>query len=597
MFLALAVVCLLVASSSGVASGSIVYQVPTGIAGDCSADVTQPILSWIASVPDNSVLSFGNGACYRIDGTLQFSNRNGLDLEGNGSTFRALTAPTASRAVWRVIDSTGIDLHNMTIDGDYANGGTFNSGLQGASGISLQGTSADIGSVTISNVGGDCVYFGQGQTSAQTRASGTVHDSSCTGSGRNGIAIVAGDNILVQHVSLNAIGYDVFDVEPNPGANYGSNGVTFDSNTIGTFAMNVYSVVESGPISNQSFTNNHVVGRGLKVGVADPNGAGFRPQTVTISGNSSDTAQAPSPINVDNVDGLTITGNTVPMTAGAMAAVTGSCNVAVSGNSFPGGDSESWFEPWLCSVSPATGPVGSSVTVGGSGFTGATSVTVNGTAAAFTVSSPGQIALTVPNGATSGPIRVATRNGTATSSTSFTVGAATAPPPQITSFAPASGQAGSTVTVSGSGFTGTTSVSLNGTPASFAVSSASQLTLTVPSGATSGPIQVTTPAGAVSSASSFTVTSSPPPLPQITSFTPSSGPVGTTVTVTGSAFTGATAVSLNGSSATFTVKSSTQITLTVPVGATTGPIRVTTPNGTAVARTSFTVTRHRRNFG
>ncbi len=279
----------------------------------------------------------------------------------------------------------------MAIDGDYANGGTFNSGLQGASGISLQGTSADIGGVTITNVGGDCVYFGQGQTSAETRSSGTVHDSTCTGTGRNGIAIVAGDNVLVQHVSLTAIGYDVFDVEPNAGENFGANGVTFDSNTIGTFGMNVYSVVESGPISNQSFTNNQVVGRGLKVDVGDPNGAGFRPQAVTISGNSSDTPQAPSPINIDNVDGLTITGNTVPMTSGAMAAVTGSCGVTISGNSFPGGDSESWFEPWVCSASPSSGPVGSTVTLAGSGFTGATSVAVNGTAAPFTVNSASQL--------------------------------------------------------------------------------------------------------------------------------------------------------------------------------------------------------------
>ena len=138
---------------------------------------------------------------------------------------------------------------------------------------------------------------------------------------------------------------------------------------------------------------------------------------MTISGNSSDTPQAPSPIDIDNVDGLTITGNTVPMTSGAMAAVTGSCGVTISGNSFPGGDSESWFEPWVCSASPSSGPVGSTVTLAGSGFTGATSVAVNGTAAPFTVNSASQLTLTVPSGATSGPIQVATRNGTASSAT------------------------------------------------------------------------------------------------------------------------------------------------------------------------------------
>src|SRR5207244_10906720 len=75
------------------------YQVPSSIANDCSVDVTSALLSWIGSVPDYSTLSFGTNACYRIEGTLEFSGRKGLDFEGNGSTFRSLTAPTATRAV------------------------------------------------------------------------------------------------------------------------------------------------------------------------------------------------------------------------------------------------------------------------------------------------------------------------------------------------------------------------------------------------------------------------------------------------------------------------------------------------------------------
>ena len=78
--------------------------------------------------------------------------------------------------------------------------------------------------------------------------------------------------------------------------------------------------------------------------------------------------------------------------------------------------------------------------------------------------------------------------------------------------------------------------------------------------------------------------------PTITSFAPASGVVGTSVTLTGSGFTGASAVSFNGAAATsFTVVSDTQITATVPTGASTGTIAVSTAGGTGTSTSSFTV--------
>ena len=83
----------------------------------------------------------------------------------------------------------------------------------------------------------------------------------------------------------------------------------------------------------------------------------------------------------------------------------------------------------------------------------------------------------------------------------------------------------------------------------------------------------------------------PPPAPSIASFTPASGPVGTEVTITGSNFIGASAVRFNGTTAPgFTVLSATQIRSTVPAGASTGRISVSTAGGTATSSGDFTVT-------
>jgi uncharacterized repeat protein (TIGR03803 family) len=70
---------------------------------------------------------------------------------------------------------------------------------------------------------------------------------------------------------------------------------------------------------------------------------------------------------------------------------------------------------------------------------------------------------------------------------------------------------------------------------------------------------------------------------------PTVGKVGTAVRILGSGLTGSTSVSFNGTAATFTVVSATEITTSVPTGATTGKITVATPGGTLTSNVSFQV--------
>ena len=150
---------------------------------------------------------------------------------------------------------------------------------------------------------------------------------------------------------------------------------------------------------------------------------------------------------------------------------------------------------------------------------------------------------------------------------------------------PSSGKAAAAVKILGTNLTGATSVSFNGTAATFKVVSSSEITAGVPSGATTGFVAVTTPGGTLSSNVTFRVT------PVISGFTPISGAPGTAVTITGNSLTGATRVTFGGVRATsFTVNSDTQITATVPKGAKTGKISVTTPGGIATSTGTFTVT-------
>jgi hypothetical protein len=165
-------------------------------------------------------------------------------------------------------------------------------------------------------------------------------------------------------------------------------------------------------------------------------------------------------------------------------------------------------------------------------------------------------------------------------------------PPTVTSFSPTSGAVGTNVLITGSHFTGLTGVRFGGMAAStFTFNSDTSVSARVPSGAGTGPISVTTGNGTGTSGSNFTVTVGGGSPPTVTSFSPTSGPVGTSVAITGTNFSGVISVQFNGKSATsYIANSSTKITASVPSGATTGKISVSTGAGTATSASSFTVT-------
>lgn len=146
------------------------------------------------------------------------------------------------------------------------------------------------------------------------------------------------------------------------------------------------------------------------------------------------------------------------------------------------------------------------------------------------------------------------------------------------------GKEGAKVGVVGQGFASSSVVMFGGIEATTVARSGSTfLTATVPSAALTGSVTVKTGSTTLTSSQIFEVT------PATTSFSPPTGPVGTLVTISGTGLTQATKVAFHGKSASFTLVSDVEITATVPAGATTGKIVVTTKGGSATSPTSFTV--------
>jgi hypothetical protein len=173
--------------------------------------------------------------------------------------------------------------------------------------------------------------------------------------------------------------------------------------------------------------------------------------------------------------------------------------------------------PTVTRISQASGPSngGTNLTITGTGFSNATSVSFGKTPASkFNIVSDTQIIATSPAGSGTVDVTVTSPGGTSATNSAdqFTY---TTAPPTVTGIKPNTGlnTGGTNVTITGTGFTGTTSVSFGSTSASnVSVKSDTQIKATSPAGSGTVDVTVTTPGGTSVSSSSdqFTYTT---PLP------------------------------------------------------------------------------------
>ena len=254
--------------------------------------------------------------------------------------------------------------------------------------------------------------------------------------------------------------------------------------------------------------------------------------------------------------------------------------------------------PTVTGISPTAGPTagGTTVTITGTGFTGASGVMFGANGATFSVIDDAHIHATSPAGSASGEQVHVTVTGPGGSSSNGTPDLFTyVPAPTVSGIAPTSGPeaGGTSVTITGTHFQGfggaggATSLHFGGAQVNaggFTVNSDTSITVNSPSGTGTVHVTVTNAGGTspTSAADQFSYVARA----AVTAVTPNHGPNmgGTTVNITGSHFTGATLVSFGSTSAGFTVVNDTTIRATSPAGdgtARTVHITVTTPSGTS----------------
>ncbi len=230
-------------------------------------------------------------------------------------------------------------------------------------------------------------------------------------------------------------------------------------------------------------------GPGDSIGIDGSNFVATYPAKPTVSFNGI----AAASVTVDSATHLTVT---VPA-----GHTTGKITVAGLGGS--GTSAQTFFAvPTISGFTPGQGGIRATVTVNGSGLTGATHVALGGTSAAFTVVSDSKLTFTVPAGAVTGTISVTNPAGVATAVGSYTV----LPPPTITSLSPGSGPVGTPVTITGTNLQGTVGVQIGSIVTVPTSVSAMSVTFAIPPGAPSGAIRILATSGSATSIDTFTVT-------------------------------------------------------------------------------------------
>ncbi|MFF5211569.1 IPT/TIG domain-containing protein [Streptosporangium sp. NPDC000396] len=244
--------------------------------------------------------------------------------------------------------------------------------------------------------------------------------------------------------------------------------------------------------------------------------------------------------------------------------------------------------PVVSGVSPQQGSNagGTPVTITGSGFTGVTSAKFGTNMATnMGVVSDTQINATTPPGQGSVNVTVSGPSGTSSQFVFYTYVAVAAP--VISSLNPNGGPVagGTPVTITGTGFTGATSVKFGSTSAAFSVVSSTQITATSPPSPGPGPcanVTVSGPGG-VSNAVPYSYSTSAL-TPIVTSLAPDQGPVtgGNTVAVNGAHLSLASSVLFGGVPATpISVVNDNQLLVPAPGGSGSVQVTVTTPGGTS----------------
>jgi len=353
-------------STSAGAAAFTTSHVPTSIDAGGVTDVTHALDAYLAAVNSNTTVVFPVNGRYRIEGTLLIRGKDSVTIDGNNSTFFAMTSglagppppnchgngpchPNRSRMQWDFESDTNLYVHDINVIGASTNPGTAGTHqlayeAQHAFNIG-SGNNVVLDHVTAKNTWGDLVNIGGG-ISNRAATNVTVSNSTLDGASGQCVAIVDASHVLIEH---NSIGLhagckrSLFDFEANVPSNVITY-ITIEGNQLGQSRFST--VADAGSSATEhdiTIDNNHMRREPLVILVKGYPTA--RRSNYRITNNVGVNGHNQGSMSFTYVDGVVISGNTQPFRAdnwpriswlGAQAPVWLNCstNISVTGNDF-----------------------------------------------------------------------------------------------------------------------------------------------------------------------------------------------------------------------------------------------------------------------
>ena len=313
--------------------------VPQSIDATGRADDTKALQAFLNRVPNNRVIQFRRDGRYRIEGTLFLRNRHHLTIDGEGSLVFATTRAGRNRAQWWITDGSQIVFRNLAVKGANPHGGVGEDAyvpkLANQAGFHFEGVDgAELDHVRVTDVYGDFAYLGRDEHKVPSR-NVWIHNSTFLRNGRQGIAVTAATNVIVEDNHFDDTRRSTIDLEPNAHSWHVTN-VFVLNNTVGKGRLLFVASHGQGPVNNVVISGNRLLGHPLTIDVLPPGKK--RRSNWVVTNNVSNTVVRSRPMRFAGIDGLVVSGNTQRVTGKQPGVViAGDCGAHVSGNQFGSG--------------------------------------------------------------------------------------------------------------------------------------------------------------------------------------------------------------------------------------------------------------------